>query len=115
MRWQPVKPRTRIRVFEGGAGVWDEQEHKLDFLGPIETVDFKVTGPDTSGINRIYRDCCADRRKIADFNEKQAEHRISAWICRHACSRCSTQRPVIGFEREAATGKASEPRVEFLK
>lgn len=103
-RWQPAKPRQRIKVAECGVGRWDEQEHKLDFPQPIETVDFKVTGTGHERIERIYRDGCADRRKVAGFNEKQTEHRIAAWICRHACSfvlfDTKARATVIGFEHE---------------
>jgi hypothetical protein len=84
-RWQPTKPRTRIKVVECGAGRWDEQEHKLDFPHPIETFNFRVTGTGHERIERIYRDCCADRRKVAGFNEKQLEHRIAVMVGRCPC------------------------------
>ena len=104
MKWQPAKPKTRIKVAECGAGRWDEQEHKLDIPYAIATFDFRVTGTGHERIERIYRDCCADRRKVAGFNEKQLEHLIAAWICRHACSfvlfDTKARSTVIGFERE---------------
>jgi len=115
VRWAPAKPKTRIKVIECGAGRWDEQEHKLDFPGPIETVDFKVTGTGHERIERIYRDCCADRRKVVGFNDKQLEHRIAAWICLHACSfvlfDTKARATVIGFERE---DDAEAFRLEFV-
>ena len=104
LRWQPAKPRQRIKVIECGPGHWDERDHQLDLPGPIDTIDFKVTGTGHERIERIYRDCCADRRTVAGFSEKQMEHRIAAWICRHACSfvlfDTKARATVIGFERE---------------
>jgi hypothetical protein len=103
-RWQPAKPRTRIQVIECGPGHWDEQDHRLDIPHGIDTIDFKVTGTGHDRIERMYQDGCANRRTIIGFNDKQAEHRIAAWLCRHACSfvlfDTKARATVIGFERE---------------
>ena len=48
MRWQPAKPREKIRVVGCGVGPWDEQDHGLDFPGAIETINFRVTAPGTN-------------------------------------------------------------------
>ena len=104
MKWGPAKPKTRIKVVECGAGLWDERDHRLDIPHAIATFDFRVTGTGHERIERIYSDCCADRRKVVGFNEKQLEHRIAAWICHHACSfvlfDTKARATVIGFERE---------------
>ena len=104
MKWQPAKPKTRIKVIECGHGHWDEQEHRLDYPVGFDTIDFKVIGTGHERIERIYRECCADRRLIAGFNQKQVEQRIAAWICQHACSfvlfDTKARATVIGFERE---------------
>jgi hypothetical protein len=43
-------------------------------------------------------------RTVAGFNDKQPEHRIADWLCRHACSfvlfDTKPRATVIGFERE---------------
>ena len=70
MRWQPAKPRTRIKVVECGPGHWDEQDHGLDIPHDIHTMDFKVTGTGHERIERIFQDCCAHRRRAATLNEK---------------------------------------------
>ena len=67
VKWQPAKPRQRIKVIECGPGHWDEQDHGLDYPHAIETIDFKVTGPGHERIQRFYRDCCADHRALATF------------------------------------------------
>jgi len=103
LRWQPAKPRTRIKVVECGPGRWDEQDHGLDLPYAIETLDFKVTGTGHERIERIFRECCGDRHYLAGLNDKQPEQRIAAWICRHACSfvlfDTKARATVIGFER----------------
>ena len=104
MKWQPAKPRTQIKVVGCGSGHWDEQDHCLDFPATIEIVNFRVTGTGRERIARIYKEGCANRIVIPGFNEKQAEHRIAAWLCRHACSfvlfDTKARSTVIGFERE---------------
>ena len=104
MKWQPAKPRQRITVAERGPGHWDEQNHKLDFPGAIDTGDFRITGTGHERIERMYNEGCANRRLMTGFNEKQTEHRIAAWLCRHACSfvlsDTKARATVIGFERE---------------
>ena len=116
MRWQSAKPRIRIKVVECGLGNWDEQDHRLDYPHSIETIDFKITGTGHERIERIYKECCRDYRSVAGFNNKQAEHRIAAWICRHACSfvlfDTKARATVIGFERE---DDAEAFRREFIK
>ena len=103
-RWQPAKPRERIKVVGCGRGPWDEQDHGLDFPDAIETINFRVTGTGHERIATIYKEGCANRRIISGFNEKQTEHRIAAWLCRHACSfvlfDTKARATVIGFERE---------------
>ena len=53
---------------------------------------------DFTGVN------CVNCRKIIGFNERQPEHRIADWLCRHACSfvlfDTKARATVIGFERE---------------
>ena len=102
MRWGPAKPKTRIKIVECGQGRWED--HGLDIPHELETFNFRVTGTGHERIERIYSDCCADRRKVVGFNEKQLEQRIAAWICQHACSfvlfDTKARSTVIGFERE---------------
>ena len=106
MRWQPAKPRTRIKVVECGPGHWDEQDHGLDIPHGIDTVDFRVSGTGHHRIERTYTEGCVNCRKIVGFNEKQPEHRIADWLCRNACSfvlllfDTKARATVIGFERE---------------
>ena len=103
MRWQPAKPRTRIKVVECGPGKWDERDHGLDIPHEIETIDFKVSGTGHERIERIYKEGCNNCRQIVGFNDKQVEHRIAAWLCSHACSfvliDTKARSTVIGFER----------------
>ena len=103
-RWQPAKPRTRIKVIECGPSHWDEQDHGLDIPHGIDTIDFKVTGTGHERIEGIFKDCCADRRHRDTLNDKQPEQRIAAWLSRHACSfvlfDTKARATVIGFERE---------------
>ena len=103
-RWQPAKPRTRIKVVECGAGHWDEQEHGLDIPHGIDTIDFKVTGTGHERIERMYQDGCANRRMILGYSDKQPEQRIAGWLCRHACSfvlfDTKARATVIGFMHE---------------
>lgn len=116
MRWTPATPRQRIKVVECGAGNWDEQDHGLDLPGPIDTIDFKVTGTGHERIEAVYRDGCANCRTIVGLNEKQPEHRIAAWLCRNACSfvlfETKARATVIGFEREE---DADAFRLEFVR
>lgn len=116
MKWQPAKPRQRIKVVECGPGEWDERDHGLDYPGPIDTIDFRVTGSGHERIERIFDDGCRDRRHIASLNAKQPEHRIAAWLCRNACSfvlfETQPRRTVIGFEREE---DAVSFREEFVR
>ena len=102
MRWQPAKPRTRIKVACCGQAIWDD--HGLDIPHELETFNFRVTGTGHERIERIFNTCCADRKQAATLNEKQPEHRIAAWLSRHACSfvlfDTKARATVIGFERE---------------
>lgn len=104
MTWQSANLRQAVKVVQCGLGRWDEQDHGLDFPHEIETTDFKVTGTGDERIERIHKDCRADRRLLSGFNEKQLEHRIAAWICGHARSfvlfNTKARTTVIGFERE---------------
>ena len=61
-RWQPAKPRTRIRVVERGRGHWEERDHALDIPHGIDTFDFKLTETGHERLERIFLDCCAERR-----------------------------------------------------
>ena len=103
-RWQPAKPWTRIKVVECGPGHWDEQDHGLDLPYPIDTIDFRVTGTGHDRIERTYSEGCTNCRRIISFNEKQPEHRIADWLCRHACSfvlfDTKARATVIGFMHE---------------
>jgi hypothetical protein len=103
-RWGPRKPREAIKVVRCSRGQWDEEDHGLDYPGVITTRDFRVTGTGHDLIARIYKEGCANRRTIAAFNGKQAEHRIAAWLCQHCISYVlfdtKPRSTVIGFERE---------------
>ena len=104
MRWTPAKPRTRIKVIKCGAAHWDEQDHGLDYPGPIDTIDFKVTGTGHERIEGAYQEGCRNGWKLAAFNKGQRELEIAAWLCQHACSfvlfDTKARATVIGFERE---------------
>ena len=58
----------------------------------------------TSGLKKAYKEGCTNCRRTFGFNEKQPEHRIADWLCRHACSfvllDTKARATVIGFERE---------------
>jgi hypothetical protein len=116
MRWQPAKPRTRIKITECGPGYWDEQDHRLDFPGAIESIDFRVTGTGHERIERSYHEGCRNGWKIVAFAKRQRELEIAAWLCQHACSfvlfDTKPRATVIGFEREE---DAEAFRREFLK
>jgi hypothetical protein len=92
------------------------RDHGLDYPDCIETIDFKVTGTGHERLEGVYRECCANRRLIAGFDEKQGEHRIAAWICRYACSfvlfDTKARATVIGFERQ---DDADSFRREFVR
>jgi hypothetical protein len=113
-RWQPAKPRTRIKVVECGPGFWDERDHGLDIPHEIETTDFKITGTGHGRIEGIFRDCCADRRAYAaGLRDTAAEQRIAKWLCLHACSfvllDTRARSTIIGLERpEDAEGFRAE-------
>ena len=55
----------------------------MDIPHGIDTVDFRVTGTGHDRIERTYTEGCVNCRKIIGFNEKQPEHRIADWLCRH--------------------------------
>src|SRR3712207_3716378 len=116
MRWQPAKPRQRIKVVECGAGRWDEKDHGLDLPGQLHTTDFRVTGTGHERIERSYKQGCLNCRRIVGFNEKQSEQRIAAWLCENACSfvlfDTKPRSTVIGFEREE---DAQAFRREFVR
>jgi hypothetical protein len=77
MRWQPARPRLPIKVVECGRGKWDEQDHGLDYPGPLHTIDFRVTGRGHERIETLFQDGCAERgRKFSPYSEKQPEQRI---------------------------------------
>lgn len=104
MRWGPAKPRQPIKVIECGPGCWDEQDHGLDIPHAIQTTDFRVTGTDHRRIERIFRDCCAERRTYAvGLSDTAAEQRIAKWLCLNACSfvliDTKARATVIGLER----------------
>ncbi len=104
MRWQPAKPRQPIKVFECGLGVWDEQDHGLDYPAPLHTIDFRVTGRGHERIETLFQNGCAERgRKFSPYNEKQHEQRIAMWLCCNATSfvlfDTKARATVIGFER----------------
>jgi len=103
VKWQPAKPKTRIKVVDCGTGPWDD--HGLDIPHELETYNFRVTGAGHERIERIFADCCADRRNYAaGLSDKPMEQRIAKWICLHACSfvlfDTKARATVIGFERE---------------
>ena len=104
MRWQPAKPRQPIKVVECGPGLWDEQDHGLDYPAPIETIDFRVTGTGHRRIEALFQNGCAERgRKFSPYNEKMPEQRIAMWICCNSTSfvlfDTKYRATVIGFER----------------
>jgi len=114
VKWQPAKPKTRIKVVDCGTGPWDD--HGLDIPHELETYNFRVTGAGHERIERIFADCCADRRNYAaGLSDKPMEQRIAKWICLHACSfvlfDTKARATVIGFERE---GDADAFRGEFV-
>jgi hypothetical protein len=81
-RWQPAKPRVPVKVVECGPGEWDEQDHGLDYPGPLHTTDFRVTGRGHERIEKLFQDGCNERgRKFVGYNHKQPEQRIAMWIC----------------------------------
>ena len=63
MKWQPAKPRERIKVVECGRGTWDERDHGPTIRHSIECTDFKVTGTVMSDRTRLREGC--DRRTIS--------------------------------------------------
>ena len=81
-----------MKVVECGRGHWDEQAHGLDIPHGIDTVDFRVTGTGHDRIERTYTEGCINCRKIVGFNERQPEHRIADWLCRHAARSCCLTR-----------------------
>jgi hypothetical protein len=104
MKWQPAKPRTRIKVAECGPGRWDEADHGLDYPAPIQTIDFKVTGTGHRRIEQLYLDGCAEvGRRFTGYDENQLEQRIAMWLCQHASGFVmidnQPRRTVIGLER----------------
>ena len=117
MRWQPAKPRQPIKVVKCGPRQWDEQDHGLDFPGPIHTTDFRVTGDRHTHIERLFQGGCAERgRRFTPYNEKQPEQRIAMWLCQHACSfvmfDTKPRSTVIGLERPE---DAEAFRAEFTR
>lgn len=78
-------------------------------------MDFKVTGTGHDRIERIYRNCCADRRTVAGFSDKQMEHRIALGYvatCSFVLFDTKARATVIGFERE---DDAEAFRREFVR
>jgi hypothetical protein len=41
-----------------------EQDHRLDFPGPLETIDFRVTGTGHERIEKTYNKGCASCRPL---------------------------------------------------
>jgi hypothetical protein len=101
VKWGPRKPKERMKVVECGTGRWDD--HGLDYPHEMVTTNFKITGDGHRRIESIYTDCCHDRAARELLDEKQPDHRIGAWLSRHACSfvlfDTQPRRTVIGFER----------------
>ena len=94
-----------IKVAECGRGKWDEQEHGLDYPGPLHTTDFRVTGRGHHRIEALFEAGCRERgRKFTPYDEKAPEQRIAMWLCCHATSFVmidTRQRStVIGLERD---------------
>jgi hypothetical protein len=54
-------------------------------------------------LSSIYADCCNDRAARGLLEDKQPDHRIDAWLSRHACSYVlfdtQPRRTLIGLER----------------
>ena len=75
-----------------------------------------MTGTGHERIERIFCDCCADRRYADGPGDKPMEQRIAKWICLHACSfvlfDTKARSTVIGFEREE---DAEAFRREFVR
>lgn len=69
------------------ARTWDERDHGLDIPHEIETTDFKVSRTGHERIERVFHDCCAERRTYtAGLSDTPAEQQIAKWMCVHACS-----------------------------
>ena len=86
-----------------GQSVWDD--HGLDLPHAMETFNFRVTGAGHERIERIFCDCCADRRTYAaGLSDKPLEQRIAKRICLNACSfvlfDTKPRATIIGFELE---------------
>jgi len=116
VRWQPAKPRERIKVAECGPGLWDEQDHGLDIPWAIHTTDFRVTGTGHRRIERMFQEGCGSPgRRLTGYDPKELEQRIAMWLCQHACSfvlfDTKARSTVIGFERPE---DAEAFRREFL-
>jgi hypothetical protein len=58
MRWRPAKPRQPFKIIECGRGHWDEDEHKLEVPGPVDTIDVKITERGHEQIGKAYKDGC---------------------------------------------------------
>ena len=117
MRWTPAKPRLPIKVVECGPGLWDEQDHGLDYPAPIHTTDFRVTGRGHERIETMFQNGCAERgRRFTPYNDKAPEQRIAMWICCNASSfvlfDTKARATVIGFERDV---DAEAFRQEFIR
>ena len=101
MKWGPRKPKERIKVVECGTARWDD--HGLDYPHEMVTTNFRITGDGHRRIESIYADCCHDRAARELLDDKQADHRIGAWLSGHACSfvlfDTQPRRTLIGFER----------------
>ncbi len=102
MRWQPAKPRTRIKVVECGPGKWDEREHGLDYPAELHTINFRATGTGHQRVEPLFQNGCAERgRKFTPYNEKAPEQRIAMWLCCNASSfvlfETKPRATVIGF------------------
>ena len=114
VKWQPAKPPTRIKVSNVAPGIGLSRTTGLDIPHGIDSIDFRITGTGHDRIERIYEAGCINCRKIIGFNEKQPEHRIADWLCRHACSfvlfDTKARATVIGFERKE---DADAFRLEF--
>ena len=117
MKWGPAKPKVPIKVAECGRGKWDEDDHGLDYPGPLHTTDFRVTGRGHARIETLFQNGCAERgRKFAPYDESAPEQRIAMWLCCNASAfvliDTRARSTVIGFERD---DDAERFRQEFLR
>jgi len=108
VRWGPAKPRVPIKVLECGSGTWDEHDHGLDYPGPLQTIDFRVTGRGHERIETMFQSGCQERGR--KFTAGRAKRPCAARSARS--SRLPSARyPQIGARSDRrAAGHSGQPR-----